>query len=223
MPEDAPRAVAFDMDGLMFNTEDVYWEVGDRLLRRRGFRYTPELCASIMGRPPRESFRRMIEWHSLPDTVDDLQVESNQTYFELVESRLKPMPGLLDLLEAIRQRGLPMAICTSTSSTLAEPTVRLSGLADYFEFLLTSDHLTHGKPHPEIYLTAAERFGVEPCQMLALEDSENGCRSAVASGAITVAVPGEHSRDHSFDGAALVADSLADDRLHALLGVNVAG
>jgi beta-phosphoglucomutase-like phosphatase (HAD superfamily) len=89
-----------------------------------------------------------------------------------------------------------------------------------FSPILTSEDVTEGKPHPEIYLKSAARLGIEPAEMLVLEDSQNGCRAAVAAGAITVAVPGAHSRRHDFTGAALVADSLADPRIYTRLGIS---
>ncbi len=72
----------------------------------------------------------------------------------------------------------------------------------------------YGKPHPEIYLTAAQRFGISPAEMMVLEDSQNGCLAAAAAGAFVVAVPGEHSREHDFSMASLLVDSLADRRLY---------
>jgi beta-phosphoglucomutase-like phosphatase (HAD superfamily) len=92
-------------------------------------------------------------------------------------------------------------------------------LAPRFSFILTSEDITHGKPDPEIYLLAARRFGVPPGEMLVLEDSHNGCRAAAASGAYTVAVPGEHSRRQDFSTANLIVDSLEDARLYAALGL----
>jgi beta-phosphoglucomutase-like phosphatase (HAD superfamily) len=85
--------------------------------------------------------------------------------------------------------------------------------------MLTAEDVSRGKPHPEIYLTAARRLDVPPQRMLVLEDSENGCRAAAAAGAFAVAVPGDHSRQHDFTSAALVVDSLADPRLYAALGL----
>ena len=72
-----------------------------------------------------------------------------------------------------------------------------------------------GKPQPEIYQTAAARFGLPPRQVMVLEDSENGCRAAVAAGAFTVAVPSGPSRRHDFTGAQFVAETLADPRIYA--------
>jgi beta-phosphoglucomutase-like phosphatase (HAD superfamily) len=88
---------------------------------------------------------------------------------------------------------------------------------DRFGFVLTSADVSQGKPHPEIYLRAAERLGIAAERMLVFEDSANGCRAAVAAGATVVAVPGGHSLRHDFSGAALIAESLADPRILSLL------
>ncbi len=82
-----------------------------------------------------------------------------------------------------------------------------------FEFLLTAEDVVEGKPNPEIYRTAATRLGVEPNEMMVLEDSEAGCTAAVSAGAFTVAVPGPHGRHFKYPGASLVADTLADYRI----------
>ncbi len=87
--------------------------------------------------------------------------------------------------------------------------------------MLGAEDIARGKPHPEIYLAAARRFGVPAGQMAVLEDSENGCLAAAAAGALTIAVPGEHSRTQDFAAASLVVDSLADPRLYAALGILV--
>ena len=84
--------------------------------------------------------------------------------------------------------------------------------------VLTSADIVEGKPHPEIYRKAAARLGVATSELLVFEDSQNGCRAAVAAGAVAVAVPGGHSRRHDFTGAHLVADTLADPRIRRLIG-----
>ena len=91
--------------------------------------------------------------------------------------------------------------------------------ADRFAFTLSSEDITRGKPDPEIYQTAASRFNLPPERMMALEDSETGTRSAAASGAFTVAVPGDHSRHHNFDAATIVVDDLNDLRIYEALGI----
>ena len=214
-----PRAVVFDLDGLMFNTEELYVEVGTELLRRRGREFTQELEARMMGRPSGVALAIMIETHGLKATVEELLAETDEMFPAILQARLAPLPGLIELLAALEWHGIPKGIATSSRRSFVE---RVLGRFDFqprFSPILTSEDITEGKPHPEIYLQAASRLGVAPAEMLVLEDSQNGCRAAVAAGAITVAVPGAHSRRHDFTGAALVADSLADPRIYARLGI----
>ena len=219
----SPLAVVFDMDGLMFNTEDVYYQVGCELLRRRGREFTKELSDAMMGRPPQPSFELMIQWHSLTDTWQQLSAESEQVFVELLDGRLAPMDGLLDLLDRLECAGLPKAICTSSSRNVLTAVLSRMEMEPRFQFTLTAEDIVCGKPHPEIYLKAAGRFGIRPDQMLVLEDSQTGCRSAAAAGAYVVAVPGEHSRNQDFGVADLVVDSLADPRLYDVLNFEERG
>lgn len=218
-PAEPLRAVVFDMDGLMFNTEDVYTLVGSELLRRRGKVFDMELKRAMMGLPARPSFEIMIARHHLPETPEQLIAESNRIFLEIVHRHIAPMPGLFDLLDRIEAANIPKAIATSTCRELADACLGAFALRPRFRFVLTAEDITHGKPHPEIYLKAAVRLGLPPARLLVLEDSENGCRAAAAAGAFTVAVPGQHSRDHDFSTAAFRAESLADPRIVAALGL----
>ena len=213
------RAVVFDMDGLMFNTEDVYTAVGTELLRRRGHTFTAELKDAMMGLQAEASLEKMIEHCNLAETWRELAAESNRLFIEFLPSRLAPMPGLLDLLDTLERAEIPKGIATSSTLKLVEPCLAPFDMQKRFRFILTSEDITQGKPDPEIYRTAAQRFGVAPAEMMVLEDSQNGCRAAASAGAFAVAVPGEHSRTHDFSTASLVADSLADPRIYEVLGI----
>ena len=213
------RAVVFDMDGLMFNTEDVYTLAGEELLRRRGYEFTSELKHQMMGMRPQPAFERMIAHCRLAESWQELAEESNRVFLDLLDGRLAMMPGLLELLDALERAGIAKAIGTSSSSELVAACLRPFNLRGRFQFILAAEDIVHGKPHPEIYLTAARRFGIPPAEMLVLEDSENGCLSAAAAGAYVVAVPGLHSREQDFSMASLAVESLADRRLYLTLGI----
>jgi HAD superfamily hydrolase (TIGR01509 family) len=216
------RAVVFDMDGLMFNTEDVYSAVGVEVLRRRGRQFTVAVKDAMMGMRPQPAFETMIRHCELADTWEQLAAESNLLFLELLPSRLAPMPGLLALLDALEAAGVPQAIATSSSRMLVDACLQPFGnMRGKFRFILTAEDIVHGKPDPEIYLTAAGRFGVAPAEMTVLEDSQNGCLAAAAAGAFAVAVPGEHSRQHDFSSASLVVKSLSDPRLYEAIGIQI--
>lgn len=218
MPEQPVlRAVVFDLDGLMFNTEELHDEVGEILLQRRGCHFSQRLKREIMGRPARVSLQIMIDRHGLEATVEQLQTESEELFAELLPARLRPLPGLGELLAALESVPIPKAIATSSGRLYTTTVLSQAGFQQRFQFVLTGEDVRDGKPAPEVYLTAARQFGVSTAALMVLEDSENGCRAGIAAGAFTVAVPGPHSRHHDFDGVALVAESLADARIYQAL------
>jgi len=211
------RAVVFDFDGLMVNTEEVFHLAGTELLRRRGKEPTPAVFHAMMGRRAHEAFTRLIEIMDLQETIEELQEESTEIFFSMLDDILEPMPGLFELMDLIEKRGLPKAVATSSERSYLLPLLTRFNLQNRFQALLTADDVTHGKPHPEIYLKAAERLGVHPSEMLALEDSEAGTRAAAAAGAHIVSVPHRHSRHFPFAEAKAVARSLTDPLILRLI------
>src|SRR5580704_5896676 len=206
----AIKAVVFDFDGLMFNTEDIFNRSGRELLRRRGKEMTPELLSLMMGRRSDEAFPLMIAALGLTESPTDLRAEERAIFQDLLWKHVAPMPGLFELLSHLDERSVPKGVATSSG-------LRKFDLVERFDLLLTSEDVVEGKPHPEIYLKAASRLGVEPGEMLVLEDSENGIRSAAAAGAVAVSIPHEHSRYHDFSTATFIAERLDDPKILRLL------
>ena len=194
-----PRAVVFDLDGLMFNTEELYQEVGTELLRRRGYEFTQELLDQMMGRPSHIALQMMIDTHTLKATVEELLAETDEIFPEILRTRLAPMPGLVELLDALERHAIPKAIATSSRRAFVE---RVLGHLRLSAAVFAHPHFGrhHPRQAPPGNLSESRRAAGHrrPREMLVLEDSQNGCRSAVAAGAITVAVPGGHSTQHDF-------------------------
>lgn len=218
-PERPLRTVTFDLDGLMFNSEELYHEVGATILARRGKQITGELLDQMMGRQAHVALGVMIDWHQLDATPEELAAESAEIFVDLLPARLRPMPGLLNLLDALEAAGIPKAIATSSGRAFVLAALELFQLTPRFAFFLTAEDVEHGKPAPDVYLLAAERHGVSPQEMMVLEDSQNGCQAAVAAGSYTVAVPHGQSVQHQFPGVTFIATSLADERIYAALGI----
>jgi HAD superfamily hydrolase (TIGR01509 family) len=219
IPDEPLQAVAFDLDGLMFNTEDLYELVGTEVLRRRGKEFSAELMHQMIGRPSPIALQLMIDYHALEDTIEQLANESAEVFQALLDEHLEPMPGLLDLLDHLDRAVIPRGIVTSSGRRFADRVLDLTGLLQRFDFTITAEDIRVGKPDPEPYLLAAARFGVQACRMLVLEDSANGALSGVASGAYTVAVPSGHTLGHKFPGVKFIANSLSDSRIRSILGV----
>jgi sugar-phosphatase len=129
-------------------------------------------------------------------------------------------PGATDAIDRLRSHGLALALASSSPITLIESVLRMGGLEDRFDVVLTGEDEEHGKPYPDVYLTAARRLGVPPERCLAIEDSINGVRAAKAAGMVAVAVPPPETRGGDIGGADLILGSLVDldDRIWAATG-----
>jgi pseudouridine-5'-monophosphatase len=211
------RAVVFDLDGILANTEDLYEQAGETVLGRRGKTYDAELRERIMGRPVVDAIQIMIDCHSLPDTVDDLMCECTDVLQQLMATSLAPMPGAISLIYDLRAEKIPIAVATSATPDYANNVLTRLDLKQRFQFILTAADIHRGKPDPEIYILSAVRLGITPLQMMVLEDSANGCRASVDSGAFTIAVPNRHTCNHNFSGARFVAETLNDPRIRQTL------
>lgn len=213
----AIRAVVFDFDGLMLNTEDAFEVAGQQLLTRRGLVMTDTIRRSMLGRRPVDAFVALKTHTGITDAIEDLMKETEILFDEAARDLLRLMPGLPEVLAEVDRRNLPRAVATSSPREYLHNLLTRFDLIHRFPVTLTAEDVTHGKPHPEIYLAAADRLNVAPQEMLVLEDSETGTRAAAAAGARVVSVPNVHTRDGDFSVSHLVVESLHDPRLHALL------
>ncbi|QGJ72409.1 Phosphorylated carbohydrates phosphatase [Planctomycetales bacterium 10988] len=214
-----PQAVVFDLDGLMVNTEELHPLVAEEILRERGKTLNRTILENMIGRPPQVALQLFIDGHELTATIEELISETDRLFVHYLDTQLAPMPGLLQLLDHLEAAGLPKAVCTSSRRSFIQDVLgeRL-GILERFSFVLSAEDVVQGKPDPEIYLTAANRFDVLPEQMVVFEDSHHGFTAAHRAGAVAIAVPGDHSRHHQFEGARFVANTLADPRIYQILG-----
>lgn len=217
------QGVALDMDGLLFDTETLYWEVGERVLRRRGHRFSEPLQQRMMGRVGVAAIEQMIRFHELDDDPLTLLAEAEAIYSELLSDGPAPMPGMPELIEQLQRWRVRFGVATSSRAVFAERILGPQPWFDSLSFLLTGDDVTHGKPHPEMYLRAAQRLGIAPGRMLVLEDSGNGAASGVAAGAVVIAVPNHATRLHPFDRVRGIAKSLHDPVIRQTLRIEVPG
>jgi HAD superfamily hydrolase (TIGR01509 family) len=213
------RAVVFDLDGLMLNTEDVFELAGVELLGRRGLEMTDTIRRGMMGLRPTEAFTVLKSATGLSESLDELMDETRLIFAEFSLNRLSTMPGLLELLELTDQLRLPRAVATSSPRAYMTHLLTQFELLHRFHVTLTAEDVSRGKPHPEIYLAAAQRLSVAPEEMLVLEDSETGSRAAAAAGALVVSVPNRHTDYGDFSMSHLQVPHLGDERLHQLLRI----
>jgi HAD superfamily hydrolase (TIGR01509 family) len=212
------QAVAFDLDGLMFDTEALFFQVASAMLADRGKVFTHEIMAAMIGRQAPISGQVFKTMAGLDEPVDVLMAEARERFFAVMDDAVHTTPGLIVLLDRLKTANLPLAVTTSSRRSYAERLLRNHHLLDRFAFLLTAEDVERGKPDPEIYRKAAIRFGVDPGSMLVLEDSATGLAAARSAGAFTVAIPHEHSPAEGLGHASWVLDRLDHPALLDLFG-----
>jgi HAD superfamily hydrolase (TIGR01509 family) len=211
------KAVVFDLDGLMFDTEALFYQVSSEVLASRGKRFTPEIMRAMIGRRSAEVADVLKTLAGLEEPVEVLVAEVRARFDAVMDDAVHPTPGLFVLLDRLKHRGLPLAVATSSRRSYADRLLTRHGLRDRFAFVLASEDVSRGKPDPEIYRLAADRFGVPAASLLVLEDSPAGLAAATAAGAIGVGIPHEHSPAEGLVAAALVVPRLDDPALLDLI------
>ncbi|HKM56287.1 MAG TPA: HAD family phosphatase [Isosphaeraceae bacterium] len=210
------RAVVFDLDGLMFDTEALYFRVSSEMVAARGKTFTPEIMRAMIGRRSVEAGYMLKTMTGLNEPLDVLLADVRQRFYAEMETAVHPTPGLFHLLDRLGHHGLPLAVATSSRRSYAAQLLGQHRLLDRFRFVLGSEDVAHGKPDPEIYLTAIERFDVPPRSVLVLEDSPAGVASGRAAGTYVVGVPHEHSPAQALQSADLIVQRLDDPGLLGL-------
>ncbi len=184
------KAVIFDMDGLMFDTERVIqrsWQIVGEQMGYHNFGDHIYHTLGMNRKRRRQYFLETMGENFPYDTFLDTYRKVSEKY--LKENGIPVKPGLLELLEFLKQKKIPIAVATSSSRKYAEQKLKEAGTFPYLDIVLCGDMVTRSKPDPEIYETACRLLGTIPEETIVLEDSENGLRAAIAAGTRAIMVP----------------------------------
>lgn len=184
------RAVVFDMDGLLLETEDLWHAAESELFRRHGAEFTRDDQLALIGTSPEVSARFYAQRLGYPEGRGGaLFDEMIGVMHELVRREVGARPGAVELVRELRGRDVPIGLASNSPRFLVDDALATAGLTAAFDAIVTSDDVTHPKPAPDIYLRACELLGVPPTEALALEDSTSGVAAAKAAGLTCIAVP----------------------------------
>jgi HAD superfamily hydrolase (TIGR01509 family) len=182
------EAVFFDMDGLLVDSEKVWLEIETGVMARLGAEWTPEHQVHLVGGSMERTVDYMLAVSGSSVTPEDLREWMIDGMVARLVDGVRMMPGASELLDAVREEGIPVALVTSSLREIADAVLKAVG-RDRFDAIVTADDVTRTKPDPEPYLTAAALLDVEPVRCVVLEDSPNGVAAATAAGCAVVAVP----------------------------------
>jgi HAD superfamily hydrolase (TIGR01509 family) len=215
------ESVIFDFDGLMADSEPLSVWAWNQILARYGCQLDDDVLQGVLGFRIIDSAAVFCQEYQLPLTPEEAAAARDEVFLAAVPDRLEALPGLYPLLDALADRGLPLAVATSGHRRYIDLALETLGLADRFPIIATGDEVTHGKPAPDIFLLAAERLGTDPAACLVLEDSLMGIEAAQAAGMACAAVPNRRIPRTEFVAADWIFPSLV--AVHASLNDLLAG
>jgi HAD superfamily hydrolase (TIGR01509 family) len=202
------KAVIFDMDGVMIDSEPL-WEKTERiLLARRKIEYSPEYRDLIVGLNQKDSGKLLRDTFSLEETVDEIISERVEILTAIYEEELQLVPALTPLLEKLRLGEYLLAVASSSPLRVIEFVLDMFSLQHYFDAVVSGECTENGKPHPDIYLHTAERLGVRPQECVAIEDSINGVISATSAGMYCIAIPDKRLSRGAFEKAHMILETM---------------
>jgi HAD superfamily hydrolase (TIGR01509 family) len=182
------RAVVFDLDGVIIDSEEVWEEVRRGYVAEYGREFRPDSQDRMMGMSTGEWSRHLAEEVGVPRTPEQVAADVLARMAERYRSDLPLIPGSVAAVRRIGER-FTLALASSSARILIDQVLATAGLTDAFQVTLSTEEVPRGKPYPDVYLTAAEKLGLPPAVCAAVEDSSNGLRSAAAAGLAVVAVP----------------------------------
>ena len=212
------RAIIFDMDGVLVDSEPLFLNAINRLLAQEGVDPVSEVENQefLIGTTIQETWRQLKLRRPLPLPAETYMQRYDVIVREVMMQELAPQPGVRSLIAACRQRGLPVAVASSSRHIWVDLKLAAIGLTGAFDLVLGGDDVTRGKPEPDIYLKAAAGLGLPPEQCIAIEDSPIGIAAAVAAGTCTIAVRTDYTRHLDVSQAHAILETLEDFDLSLL-------
>lgn len=184
------EGAVFDVDGVLFDTERLMHQVWLEVSAEMGWPQVGEDYLEFVGQNRTDIYAKMLKFYGPEFQREEFLPACSQRLQARMERQGVPLkPGVAELFEFLRERGIPIAIATSTAAVRTKRRMEMTGLDRFLRAMVTGDQVVHGKPDPEIYLLACQALGTDPKRTLAVEDSRNGILSAHAAGMPTVMVP----------------------------------
>lgn len=213
------QAVIFDLDGVLMNTEWISYQVWQEVTQKYGGALPIGHYTTMTGMTAEETGEYVMRVTGVKFDLAKTVAYVWQTVTGKINEGIEPLPGSVALLEALKGRGLPLAIASNSPVAYIENALKGLGLRPYFQAISGVDQVERGKPFPDLYLRAAQLLGVSPERCLAVEDSYVGSQAALRAGMRVLAVPAKEDSHDKFSACYGIYESLVQvkDALNQVL------
>ena len=202
-------AVVFDLDGLLIDSESA-WDAARRaVVAEAGGRWRESATRAMQGMSSQEWSRYLHDELGVALEPEEINARVVERLLDSYSQELPLLPGAVDAARRLSERW-PLGLASSANRRLIDTVLDAAGLSGYFSATVSGDEVARGKPAPDVYLEAARKLGVDPGEVVAVEDSSNGLLSAAAAGMVVVAIPNREfpPAEEALSQAALIVDSL---------------
>ena len=190
------RGAIFDWDGVIINSAEHHRVSWDRLAAETGYILPTGHFERGFGMKNDVIIPELLGWTTLSEEIQKLSLRKEAIWREVVqEMGIKPLPGVEPWLNTLKEAGIPCVIASSTHKENITTTLKVIGLGDYFQDIVSAEDVLRGKPDPEVFQTAAERIGVLPRNGIVFEDALVGIAAAKAAGIRVVAVATTNTKE----------------------------
>jgi HAD superfamily hydrolase (TIGR01509 family) len=201
------KGVLFDMDGVLLDSEEFITEAGILMFKEKGFDVKESDFKPFTGMGENRFLGGVAEKYGIPFNQEKDKARAYSIYGRISHGKLKPLPGVREFIEKCRQKKLKLAVATSADEVKMRINLKETGLSEkLFDVLVNGLEVQHKKPHPEIYLLAAKRLGLNPATCLVVEDAISGMKAAKAAGCKCLAITSSFSAEDFKDADWIIRD-----------------
>jgi beta-phosphoglucomutase family hydrolase len=211
------KAVLFDMDGVLAETENVHIEAEKQTMLKYGVQITEDELHRYTGTTAKQMFTQLIAKYKLDTTFKRIFNEKEKIMFKLLEMDTHPVKGVIELLHKLKEKHVKLAVASSSHRRLVQYVLRKLEITKLFDSIITAEDVAHGKPNPEIFLKSAKMLKVKPAECLVVEDAEMGVEAAKGAGMKCLGYKNPHSGNQDLSKADIVTDDFSSLDVQELL------
>ncbi|HMS65386.1 MAG TPA: HAD family phosphatase [Ignavibacteria bacterium] len=213
------KAVIFDMDGVIIDSEPAYLEMNLKMFSELGFEMDDEDYKALVGMPSLPMWTMLKKKYNFEKTVEEIIQSEKNRMFSILDSGIisKPMDGINSLLKELSSYNCKLSVASSSAKDNIEHILKKLNIYSFFEFIISGEEVAKGKPDPDIFLKVSERFSIHPNKCFVIEDSTNGVTAAKSAGMKCIGFKNNDSNHQDITNADMIIQNFEIENISVIL------